>query len=74
MTIRFTDDQTAATPTLEDIIARNVRRSAEQENALPALHQQYRDVGIAALAAATLCMRYGSKSRKRHGKRDRAAA
>ena len=73
MTIRFTDDQAASIPTLEDIIARNVRRTAEQEE-LPALHQHYRDVGIAALCAATLCMKSDPKSRNRHCKRDRAAA
>lgn len=73
MTIRFSDDQTAAIPTLEDIIVRNVHRSAEQEK-LPALQTEYGDVGIAALCAATLCMKLGSKSRENHSKRDRAAA
>lgn len=73
MTIRFSDDQTAAIPTLEDIIARNVRRTVDAESR-PSLHTEYGDVGIAALCAATLCMKYGSKTRKKDSKRDRAAA
>ncbi|WP_420336060.1 hypothetical protein [Roseibium sp.] len=73
MTHRFSNEQSATIPTLEDIIERNVRRSAGPES-LPALHEEYRDVGIAALSAATLCMKYGSKVREKHAKRDRAAA
>jgi len=73
MTIRFSDDRTTTIPTLEDIIEQNLRRSADEENR-PRLHKQYGDVAIAALSAATLCMKYGSKAPKPHGKRDRAAA
>lgn len=73
MTIRFSDDQAANIPTLEDIIKRNVHRSADEESR-PRLHKQYGDVGIAALSAATLCMKYGSKMRKKQIKRDCAAA
>lgn len=73
MTNRFSDNQTATIPTLEDIIARNVRRSADAESR-PRLHKEYGDVGIAALSAATLCMKYGAKSRKNCTKRHRVAA
>lgn len=73
MTLRFSDDQLASIPTLEEIIARNQRRNGDTENR-PRLHRQYGDVGIAALSAATLCMKYSSTARKPHSRRDRAAA
>ncbi|WP_422039770.1 hypothetical protein [Roseibium sp.] len=73
MTLRFSDDQLASIPTLEEIIARNQRRNGDTESR-PRLHRQYGDVGIAALSAATLCMKYGSTASKPHSRRDRAAA
>lgn len=73
MTLRFSDDQLANIPTLEEIIARNQRRSSDTESR-PRLHKEYGDVGIAALSAATLCMKYGSGARKPQSRRDRTAA
>nr|WP_319386248.1 hypothetical protein [uncultured Roseibium sp.] len=73
MTLRFSDDQLANIPTLEEIIARNQRRTADTES-LPQLHKEYGDVGIGALSAATLCMKYGSSARKPRSGWDRAAA
>ncbi|WP_421981826.1 hypothetical protein [Roseibium sp.] len=72
MTIRFSDEQAPSIPTLEDIIARNARRITDAESR-PRLHKHYGDVGIAALSAATLCMKYGSTARKPQSRRDRAA-
>lgn len=73
MTIRFSDEQAPSIPTLEDIIALNVRRNTDAERR-PRLHRQYGDVGIAALSAAMLCMKYGSGARKPQSRRERATA
>lgn len=73
MTIRFSDKQAPSIPTLEDIIARNVRRNTDAESR-PRLTKKYGAVGIAALSAAMLCMKYGSGAREPQSRRERAAA